>query len=214
MNMLTRRDLTFKISGLAGAAALASLGLPESAFAQGAPTEGKDYAKLKTPVPTGAPGKIEVIEFFWYACPHCYALEPTIEPWIAKLPPDVHFRRVPVGFDALKQIHQQIFYTWEVLGLVEQMHVKTFNRFGLERKPINREADMLDFAKESGLDVAKVKQAWESFGVQTKMRQATQLEQDYGIDHMPQMAVQGRYTTIEAPFPVTDYLIDRVRRGG
>ena len=94
------------------------------------------------------------------------------------------------------------------------MHVKTFNRFHLQHKPINRESDMLDFAKESGLDVAKVKAAWESFGVQTKMHKATQLVQDYGIDHMPQMAVQGRYTTITAPMPTTDFLINLVRKGG
>jgi len=217
MRNLTRRDLTLKISGLAGAAAvssLTSLGLTGRAFAQGAPTEGKDFTKLKTPVPTGQPGKIEVVEFFWYNCPHCFEFEPTLEPWVAKLPSDVHFRRIPVTFDALKEVHAQVYYTWEALGLVDQMHRKTFDRFWLQHKPINREADMLDFAKDSGLDVAKVKAAWESFGVQTKVRQANQLEQDYGIDHMPQMAVQGKYTTITAPFPTTDYLVSLVRKGG
>jgi thiol:disulfide interchange protein DsbA len=215
MRNLTRRDLTVQISGLAGAAALASLGLPGRALAQGAtPVEGKDYNKLAKPVATDSPGKIEVIEFFWYSCPHCNDFEPTLEPWVAKLPPDVRFRRVPVTFDALKTIHAQIYYTWEALGLVEQMHVKTFNRFWIQHKAINREADMLDFAKESGLDVAKVKAAWESFGVQTRLRQANQLQQDYQIDHMPQVAVGGRYTTIVWPLPTTDFLIDKVRKGG
>ena len=215
MRNLTRRDLTVQISGLAGAAALASLGLPGRALAQGAtPVEGKDYNKLSKPVATDSPGKIEVIEFFWYSCPHCNEFEPTLEPWVAKLPPDVRFRRVPVTFDALKTIHAQIYYTWEALGLVEQMHTKTFNRFWVQHKAINRESDMLDFAKESGLDVAKVKAAWESFGVQTRLRQANQLQQDYQIDHMPQVAVGGRYTTIVWPLPTTDYLIDKVRKGG
>lgn len=215
MSQITRRDLTLQISGLAGAAALASLGLPATALAD-APkfVEGKDYNKLKTPVQTDSPGKIEVIEFFWYNCPHCFEFEPVVEPWITKLPPDVRFRRVPVTFDALKDIHAQVYYTWEALGLVDQMHSKTFNRFWVQHKPINREQDMLDFAKDSGLDVAKVKAAWESFGVQTKLRQANQLQTDYGIDHMPQVAVQGRYTTITWPLPVTDYLIELVRKGG
>ncbi|HEX7640466.1 MAG TPA: thiol:disulfide interchange protein DsbA/DsbL [Burkholderiaceae bacterium] len=220
MRPLNRRQLSLQLTGLAGAAALATLGLPSGALAQGGPlVEGKDYVKLRQPAPPEVPGKIDVIEFFWYGCPHCFALEPTLEPWVAKLPSDVHFRRIPVAFDALKQIHAQIFYTWEALGLVGQMHKKTFDRFHVARKPINREQDMLDFAKESGLDVARVKSAWESFGVLTKVRQAQQAEQDFGIDHMPQFVVGGRYVTGDAMggenlLPGVDKLIALARKGG
>ena len=193
---MNRREFSLQLAGMAGAAALASLGLPNIAFAApGTPVEGKDYDKLKTPVPVNKDGKIEVIEFFWYGCPHCFAFEPVIEPWIAKLPADVHFHRVPVQFDALKEIHQQIYYTWEALGLVDAMHTKTFNRFHVQHKPINREEDMLAFAQENGLDVTKVKQAWESFSVRTKMAQAKDLSDQYGVDGVPMIGIHGRFTT-------------------
>ena len=125
---MNRREFSLQLAGVAGMAALSGLGLPGVAFAQpGAPAEGKDYLKMKTPINLPRTGKVEVIEFFWYGCPHCNAFESTIEPWIAKLPADVHFRRVPVQFDALKEIHQQVYYTWEALGLVDTMHKKTFD---------------------------------------------------------------------------------------
>jgi thiol:disulfide interchange protein DsbA len=217
---MNRREFSVQLAGIAGVAALSSLGIPGLALAQGVPAEGKAYQKLKTPLNLAKTGKIEVVEFFWYACPHCFAFEPTLEPWVGKLPPDVHFRRVPVAFDALKEVHQQIFYTWEALGLVETMHAKTFNRFHVQHKPINRESDMMEFAQESGLDVVKVKQAWESFSVQTKMRQAKQFSEDYQIDGVPEIGIQGRFTTspVEggpvACLQTTDYLIELIRKGG
>src|SRR5471032_3229071 len=197
---MNRREFSLQLAGVAGAAALSSLGLPGLAFASpSAPVEGTDYTKLKTPINLPRTGKVEVIEFFWYGCPHCNAFEPTIEPWIAKLPADVHFRRVPVAFDALKEIHQRIYYTWEALGLVDAMHVKTFLRFHVQHHPINSRGDMLAFAQESGLDTTKVQQAWDSFGVQTKLRQARQLEDDYAVDQMPEMGIQGRFTATIQP---------------
>src|ERR1700756_3340656 len=187
---MLRRDFS---AALLGATAL-PLVASSPAFAQGAPAEGRQYTRLGQPLPTPA-GKIEVIEFFWYGCPHCFAFEPTLEPWVAKLPADVHFRRVPVQFDALKEIHQRIYYTWEAMGLVGAMHTKTFNRFHEQRKPINSEQDMLAFAQENGLDVAKGKQTWESFGVGTKGAQAKQLSDDYRVDGVPMIGIHGRYTT-------------------
>jgi len=219
---MNRRDFSLQLTGVAGATALAGLGLglPGIAQAQAAPVEGKDYLRLKTPLQLPKTGKIEVVEFFWYGCPHCNAFEPLVEPWAAKLAADVHFRRVPVAFDVLKEIHQQIYFTWEALGLVDTMHAKTFNRFHVQHKPINREADMLSFAEESGLDVAKVKQAWESFSVATKMRQAKQLSDDYQIDGVPEIGIAGRFTTspslgagAAAALTTADYLINVVRTG-
>jgi thiol:disulfide interchange protein DsbA len=216
---MNRREFSLQLAGVAGAAALSSLGLPGLALASpSAPVDGTDYLTLKTPLVLPRTGKVEVIEFFWYGCPHCFAFEPTIEPWIAKLPADVHFRRVPVQFDALKEIHQRIYYTWEAMGLVDAMHAKTFNRFHVQRKPINNEQDMLAFAQENGLDVARVKQTWESFGVGTKMAQAKQLSEDYRIDGVPMIGIQGRYTTAPSQggaaqcLATTDVLIGRVRK--
>ncbi len=218
---MDRRSFSLNVASLAGAAALAGV-TPGSALAQGGtPVEGREYTQLARPLALARTGQIEVIEFFWYACPHCFAFEPTIESWIARLPADVRFRRVPVGFDALKQVHQQIFYTWEALGLVDQMHLKTFTRFHVAHKPVNRADDMLQFARDSGLDVNKVRQAWNSFGVQTRMRQANQLTEQYDVSQMPEMGIQGRFTAVALPsagpasvLVTTDWLVDRIRKGG
>ena len=219
---MDRRTFSLNAASLAGALALGGAGLSGSARAQGgAPMDGRDFQALARPIAVPANGKIEVIEFFWYACPHCFAFEPTIEAWIARLPPDVHFRRVPVGFDANKQTHQRIFYTWEALGLVEKMHLKTFTRFHVQHQPIDSERAMLEFAQENGLDVAKVGQAWNSFSVQARCREARRLEDDYGIEQMPEMAIAGRVVAAALPekgpasvLVTTDWLVDKVRRGG
>ena len=219
---MRRRTFALNAASLAGAVALAGTAAPRPARAQGGvPVEGHDYQVLAKPLAVAANGKIEVIEFFWYACPHCFAFEPVIEPWIAKLPADIQFRRVPVGFDALKEIHQRVYYTWEALGLVDAMHQKTFVRFHVQRKPIDTEADMYNFAAEAGLDVAKVKAAWNSFSVASKCQQARRLEDDYAIERMPEMGIQGRFTVFAqadsshaATLAITDRLIDRVRHGG
>ena len=216
---MNRREFSLQLAGVAGVAALAALGLPLSAFAQaGTPEEGKDFNRLKTPIDMPRTGKVEVVEFFWYGCPHCFAFEPTLEPWVGQLPADVHFRRVPVQFGALYEIHQQIYFTWEVLGLVDQMHAKTFNRFHVQHKPINREEDMLAFAQESGLDVAKVKAAWNGFAVRTRMGQAKDLADRYGIDGVPTIGIHGRYTTAPSMngakgcLATTDSLVNSLRK--
>ena len=219
---MDRRTFSRNAAGLAGALALAGAGLPGRVRAQGgAPAEGVDFQTLARPIAVPANGKIEVIEFFWYACPHCFAFEPTLEAWMPKLQADVHFRRVPVGFDARKETHQRIYYTWEALGLVEQMHLKTFTRFHVQHRPIDSARDMQEFAQENGLDVGKVARAWDSFSVQTKCREAKRLEDDYGIEHMPEMAIAGRFVAVAQPsagpasvLATTDWLLDRIRHGG
>ena len=216
---MNRREFSLHLAGVAGVAALASLGLPTLALATpDAPIEGTDYVKLKTPLPEPRTGKVEVVEFFWYGCPHCYAFEPTIEPWIAKLPSDVNFHRVPAAFNALWEIHQQIYFTWESLGVVDRMHAKTFDRFHKTHKPINSLDDLLAFSQESGLDVAKVKAAWGGFAVHTKMAQAKQLVEAYGVDGVPMIGIHGRYTTSMTPngpqgcLATTDTLIAQLRK--
>jgi thiol:disulfide interchange protein DsbA len=219
---MNRRAFSLQLAGIAGAAALAAGGLPRGVLAQGAaPVEGKDFLKLKQPVAMASTGKIEVVEFFWYACPHCFHFEPTLEPWVAKLPADVHFRRVPVGFnDVRKEFHQRLYFTLEAMNQVEALHQKVFARFHLQHRPIDREADALQFAQENGLDVAKFKEILNSFSMQTKIGQANRLTEAYEIDGVPELGLQGRFTTgpsMAGDEPkallVADYLIDRVRKG-
>lgn len=189
---MNRREFSLQLAGaVALGAALPGLALASPA----APVDGTDYDRLKTPLTLPRTGKVEVLEFFWYGCPHCNAFEPTLEPWVAKLPADVNFHRVHVQFNARQEIHQRIYYTWEMLGLLGQMHAKTFARFHVERKPIDSEDDMLAFARENGLDVAKVKSTWESFAMASRIGQARQLSDDYRVDGVPMLGIQGRYTT-------------------
>ncbi len=216
---MNRREFSLQLAGVAGAAALASLGLPTLALATpAAPVAGTDYIKLDSPIPEAKTGKVEVIEFFWYGCPHCYAFEPTIEPWIAKLPADVNFHRVAVGSNARWEFHQQIYCLWEALGVVDKMHAKTFDRFHKTGKPIDHLDDLLAFAQESGLDVAKVKSEWNGFTVRTKMTQAKHLTDAYGIDGVPVIGIHGRYTTSpseggpQACLTTTDALVAQLRK--
>jgi thiol:disulfide interchange protein DsbA len=216
---MDRRRFSLNLAGAAGALALAGTGLGARAQ-DGAPVEGQDFQVLAKPVAVPPDGKLQVIEFFWYACPHCFAFEPLLESWLGRLPPDVRFRRVPVGFDARKQVHQRIYYTWEALGLVDQMHLKTFARFHVQKKPIDALEDMLLFAKESGIDPAKVDAAWRSFSTEAKCKEANRLTDAYDIQRMPEMAIAGRFVAVAQPekghasvLATTDMLLDRVRHG-
>jgi thiol:disulfide interchange protein DsbA len=213
--MMKRREFTAAL-GMAG------LGLTATgtAHAQGAPVEGTHYVKLNTPVPVPQGGKIDVIEFFWYGCPHCNAFEPALEAWAKKLPPDVAFRRAHVAFTALHENHSRIFYTLEALGQVEAMHRKVFAAIHQQRKRLASEGEIADFMAENGLDRAKFVDTFKSFGVATKVRQGKQLSEAYKIDGVPALGVHGRYYTSGSlagdnarALQVTDYLIQTARRG-
>jgi thiol:disulfide interchange protein DsbA len=220
---MNRRAFSLQLTGIVGAAgaALAGLGAwPTATQAQGNPAEGTDYVKLKQPVAMQATGKVEVVEFFWYACPHCFHFEPTLEPWVHKLPADVHFRRVPVGFnDARKEFHQRIYFTLEAMNQVEALHTKVFERFHVQHKPLDREADVLQFAQDNGLDPAKFKEIFNGFSMQTKIAQADRLTEAYEIDGVPEIGIQGRYVTAPSmsgtepkSLLVADFLINQVRK--
>ena len=192
-----------------------------SALAQaGAPVEGVHYLRLSKPAPVSAPtGKIEVVEFFWYGCPHRNALEPALEAWVRRLPADVAFRRVPVAFSATHETHQKLYYALEAMGALEKMHPRVFAAIHNQRQRLDRDADQAAFVRANGLDGDKFLQAGKSFTVQTRMRQARQLAQAYDVDGVPTLGVHGRFYTGGAlagdnvrALAVAEVLIDRVRR--
>jgi thiol:disulfide interchange protein DsbA len=199
----------------------AGFGLTGPAAAQGGPVEGTHYVRLSQPVPAAGGGKVEVIEFFWYGCPHCNAFEPTLDAWAKRLPADVAFRRVPVAFrDEPFGAHQRIYYALEAMGQLEAVHRKVFYAIHNERARLDKPADIAAFMKKNGLDDAKFLDVYNSFSVQTKCRQAKQLSEAYKIDGVPAIGVQGRYYTSvglagspDRALAVTDFLIQQARKG-
>jgi thiol:disulfide interchange protein DsbA len=168
------------------------------AQAQGGPIEGRQYQRLAKPVPGSTPGKIEVIEFFWYGCPHCYVFEPTIEAWAKQLPADVVYRKVHVAFRANVKIHQQMFVTLEAMGKEAQVRPAIFNAIHRGGQSLTDVDAMAKFLAPLGVDPAKFKETYNSFTVQTRVQQATKLQDQYNIDGVPTVAIGGRFLTSPA----------------
>ena len=205
-------------AGTAGAAALA---WPTLAPAQGGPVEGQQYVRLSQPVAVFAEaGKIEVIDFFRYGCPHCHAFEPTLDAWARQLPADVAFRRVPAAFGIAGFVpHQRIFYALDSLGLLPTMHRKVFYGIHSDRLRLDQPAEISAFMTKNGVDAAKFMEAYDSFAIQAKLRQADQLVSGYKIDGVPALGIQGRFFTSGTlagdnprALAVTDFLVQRLRK--
>lgn len=177
------------------ALALTATGLAPAAFAQGGPVEGRHYVRLRQPLPT-TPGKVEVVEFFFYRCPHCFAFDPLLEAWVHRLPADVSFRRVPVGAQALLRLHQRMFYALEAMGaLTPAVHAGIFNAFHRQGVEAKDEAGVTALVGRLGVDTPRFKQAFASFGVQGKGTQGQKLAELAGADAVPALVVGGRWRT-------------------
>jgi len=188
---LTRRDFS---AGLAGAGLAGVLASPPLA-AQPGPVEDVHYVRLAQPAPV-TPGKIEVIEFFWYECPHCNAFEPALEAWARRQPEDIAFRRVPVWFrEEPFTAQQHLFYALESLGVLPTLHRRIYHAIHAERTRLRSTDDMLAFVTRNGVDADKFMAAFKSFAVQSKGLQARQTAAAYKIDAVPAMGVQGRFYT-------------------
>jgi thiol:disulfide interchange protein DsbA len=201
--------------------ALASLGVPGSLLAQvKKPDEGSEYLTLDKRIPVEAPaGKIEVIEFFWYSCPHCNAFEPKLVNWIKKLPPDVSIRRVPVAFRDDFVPQQRLYYTLEAMGKLDELHGKVFHTIHTDKQIIDKEGPIVAWAEKNGLDRAKFIELYTSFSVQTKARRATQLQDAYKVQGVPAIGIAGRYYTdgtlagnMDRALQVTEYLVGEIRK--
>ena len=160
------------------------------------PTEGADYYVLEKPMGVEAPaGKIEVVEFFWYNCPHCNAFEPLLEAWVKKLPKDVAFRRVPRRFADSDVPQQQLYYALEAMGLVDKLHAKIFAAVHVERKKLDRGEAIVDWIAAQGVDRGKFLDQYNSFSVMTKATKALQLQNSYRVEGVPALGVAGRFYT-------------------
>ena len=172
------------------AAALATASLPLRAQ-QGAAT---GYTTLQNALPVENPGKIEIAEFFWYGCIHCYNLEPALEAWLPKLPADTYFRRIPAVFNERWAHDATIYYAFEALGLLDKLHRPFFEAIHKDRLKTDNPAALGEWLAKNGVDPQKFDAAMKSFGVQSKTKRAAQLTGASRIDGTPALMVQGRYT--------------------
>jgi thiol:disulfide interchange protein DsbA len=191
-------------------------------LAQAQPTAGVEYRELASAQPTDSPGKIEVVEFFWYGCPHCYTFEPVITPWVKKLPKDVHFRRIPAMFNDEWAQGGRAYYALEAIGEVERLHKALFDAVHTGSKlRVADEAALTEWLGKQGVDTKKFAAAYRSFSVEGKMKRAAQLTQAYKIEGVPSMAVNGKYVVVtdnvksfEHLLQITDYLVGKSRKNG
>ncbi len=212
---MLRRDFSLGLAATAGAL--------QSAYAQ-APQgfqEGKDYIALDKRAPTDAgSGKIEVVEFFWYNCPHCNAFEPQLEAWIKRTAKDVVVRRAPVAFRDDFVPQQRLYYALEAMGKVDELHTKVFYAIHVEKQNLNNQANIGAWLEKHGVDKAKFDTLYNSFSVSSKAQKASQLQNLFQVDGVPALGIAGRFytsgsmaQTMERALAVTDYLIAEVRKG-
>lgn len=216
---MKRRDFSLACGAVLAGSAL----VQTSAQAQAGkpPVAGTDYLVLKSRAPVeAAAGKIEVIEFFWYNCPHCNVFEPTFNEWTKRVAKDVAVKRVPVAFQDSFVPQQRLFYALEEMGLVDKLHSKVFASVHGERKDLSKPDLIVDWVVKQGVDKAKFLEHFNSFGVSTKASRATQLQNAYKVEGVPALGVAGRFYTdgtVAGSMPralaVAEFLIAEVRSG-
>ena len=168
------------------------------AFAAGdpPPVSGKDYQLLAnpvTPVATDSTDKIQVIEFFWYGCPHCYQTQPYVESWLQNKPDFVAFQRVPAPFGQVWDLHAKAFYAAETMGVLDKTHQATFDAIHRDKKTLVRMKQIKAFYQQLGVDGDAFVKTAESFIVALRLNQAKEMLQDYQLQSVPVLAVAGKY---------------------
>jgi thiol:disulfide interchange protein DsbA len=151
------------------------------------------FLELKEPLPTDVKGKVEVVEFFWYECGHCYSFEPHLEAWLKKLPKDVEFRRIPAIWNNQMVGAARVFYTLEAMGELERLHRPLFDAIHKDRLRITNERQLLDWLERQKVDLAKFSAASKSFAVESRLKRGLEVWQASKADGVPTMMVNGRY---------------------
>jgi thiol:disulfide interchange protein DsbA len=159
------------------------------------PKDGVEYVTLAQPQPTQATGKkVEVIEFFMYHCPHCNALEPSFEQWVKKQGDKIALRRIHMA-SGPNDPEAHLYLTLEALGKLDEMHAKVFRAWHVEGKRLNTDEAIIDWVSKNGIDRTTFLNAWNSFGVMTKLRRAPQLLDTYKVTGVPAVIIDGKYQT-------------------
>jgi thiol:disulfide interchange protein DsbA len=193
---------------------------PHALYAQERPVAGKHYLSVSPRQPTRDPKQIEVVEFFAYSCEHCFIFEPTLDAWQKRLPRDVLFRRIPVAFrEGPLAGHQKLYFALEQLNLVDQLHAKVFNAMHIGRQRLATPEAIAEFAAQNNVAPAKLMDAFNSFAVATKAKQAQELWNGYKVEGTPSMGVDGRFLTSgslagsnERSLVVAEFLVGEAKR--
>lgn len=191
---------------IARAAAIVGLMLGAVASQAAEPRAGVDFDYLPSAMPTETPGKIEVIEFFWYGCPHCFHAEPAVEAWAKTLPKDVVFRREHAMFEGNTSWapHAKLFVTLRNMGLVDSMTPKVFDAVHNQHIELRDEDVLFDWIAKQGINRAQFEAIYKSFGIQAGMNRQIELSRMYHIDGVPTFIVNGKYVTSPGKMQVSD----------
>ncbi len=183
---------------------------------QGRPLRAEIDYRVITPQPVSIAEGIEVIDFFWYGCPHCYNLQPALERWISRKPPDVTVRRIPAILRESWAPHARIYYTLEALGEVERLHQRVYHDYHVEKLAMSKPEVMSDWAVRNGIARERWDQAYGS--VTPKLAEAAKLTRAYMVGGTPTLVVQGLYLTsgsmvesLDSMITILEGLLQRVR---
>ena len=181
--------------------------------------EGRDYTVLPHPQPTESGKNIEILEFFWYGCPHCYDLHPHIKTWLKKMPKDVSFRYVPAIFRPNWIPGLKTFYAMEALGERDKLHDKVYEAIHTDKVDLTKDEVLFNWIAKQGIDRQKFIDAYNSFSVQNQVAKSTQISKDYNLSGVPTVVVDGRYLTSgrmggtpQDTIKILDELIEKVRK--
>lgn len=177
------------------------------------------YELVQPPQPTTTKDKVEVVEMFWYGCPHCNALEPYVERWLKRKPENAEFVRIPAVFRPSWELHARAFYTAEILGVLDKTHSAMFEAIHNQKRHLNTEEELMKFFAEHGVKNDDFKRVFHSFAVEAKVRRAKDLSQRYGIKGVPAIIVNGKYRTGAQLaggnaniFKVVNFLVDKEKQ--
>jgi protein dithiol oxidoreductase (disulfide-forming) len=162
-------------------------------YAQAEVVAGKDYKVMNSPMPTSSGKKVEVLEFFFYGCPHCYHLHPYISAWEKKMPKDVVLEYVPVIFNDSWEPMAHTYYALEAMGKIKDLHDALFEAWNVQNIDLSDESRITEFVAKHGVDRSKFDAGYNSFAVSSKIARSNQLVQSYGIRGTPTIAVDGKY---------------------
>lgn len=215
---MKRRDFS---NGFGATLAVPMLGVSAAQAQVKKPEAGTDYLVLDKRAAVESPsGKLEVVEFFWYSCPHCNAFEPALDAWIKRAPKDLVVKRAPVAFRDDFVPQQRLFYALDAMGLVEKLHNKVFAAIHVEKQTLNKPELIADWVAKHGVDRPKFLEQFNSFSVSTKASRAAQLQNTYKVEGVPALGVAGRYyidgtlaKTMERGLLIADYLLSEIRAG-